>query len=160
MLTVFVYRRLVHHPKGVTCDFSDTLWQWLGIPHETIWAPFYPSLIFCYFVSLQSFVSASPKGDSAFAWISAQPLLEPLLNMHTTFYMSVITYLHIPAIHETNALREVLWQRVGKFLLKSTIALWSMWCQNETLGAHKITNGISMMGKRVLKLFHGGYLHC
>ncbi len=29
----------------------------------------------------------------------------------------------IPAIHEINALREVLWQRVGKFLLKSTIAL-------------------------------------
>ncbi len=29
----------------------------------------------------------------------------------------------IPAIHETNALREVLWQPVGKFLLKSTIAL-------------------------------------
>ncbi len=29
----------------------------------------------------------------------------------------------IPAIHETNALREVLWHRMGKFLLKSTIAL-------------------------------------
>ncbi len=29
----------------------------------------------------------------------------------------------IPAILETNALREVLWQRVGKFLLKSSIAL-------------------------------------
>ncbi len=27
------------------------------------------------------------------------------------------------AIHETNALKEVLWQQVGKFLLKSTIAL-------------------------------------
>ena len=40
------------------------------------------------------------KGDSAFPWISVQPLLEPLLNMHTTSYMSVI--------HETNALREVL----------------------------------------------------
>ncbi len=38
------------------------------------------------------------KGDSAFPRISAQPLSEPLLNMHTTFYMSVIT----------NALREVL----------------------------------------------------
>ncbi len=35
----------------------------------------------------------SQKGDSAFPRISAQPLLEPLLNMHTTFYMSVITYL-------------------------------------------------------------------
>ncbi len=41
------------------------------------------------------------KGDIAFPWISALPLLELLLNMHTTSYMSVIT------IHETNALREV-----------------------------------------------------
>ncbi len=31
----------------------------------------------------------------------------------------------IPAIHETNALREVLWQRVGKFQLKSTTALFN-----------------------------------
>ncbi len=62
----------------------------------------------------------SAKSYSAFPWISAQPLLEPLMNMHTTSYMSVI-----PAIHETNALREDLWQRVGKFLLKSTIALWA-----------------------------------
>ncbi len=36
-----------------------------------------------------------------------------------------ICYHSIPTIHETNALREVLWQRVGKFLLKSTIALSS-----------------------------------
>ncbi len=43
----------------------------------------------------------SAKSYSAFPWISAQPLLEPLMNMHTTSYMSVI-----PAIHETNALRE------------------------------------------------------
>ena len=42
---------------------------------------------------------ATPMGDSAFPWISAQPLLEPLLNMHTASYMSVI--------HEINALREV-----------------------------------------------------
>ncbi len=26
------------------------------------------------------------KGDSAFPWISTQPLSEPLLNMHMTFY--------------------------------------------------------------------------
>ena len=66
------------------------------------------------------------KSDSAFACISAHPLLEPLLNMHTASYMSAITYLilrAIPAIHEINALREVSWQRVGKFLFKSTIAL-------------------------------------
>ncbi len=50
-----------------------------------------------------SFIS----GIDGFAWISAQPLLEPLLNMHTASYMSVITYLNIPAIHEINALREV-----------------------------------------------------
>ncbi len=80
------------------------------------------------------------KSHSASPWISAQPLLEPWLNMHTTSYMSVIMYLHIyvmtwsyliqmaiPAIQETNALREVLWQRVGKFLLKSTIALFWNW---------------------------------
>ncbi len=33
------------------------------------------------------------KGDSAFPWISAQPLLEPLLNLHTASYMSIIMYL-------------------------------------------------------------------
>ncbi len=57
----------------------------------------------------------NPKSDSAFPCISAQPLLEPLLNMHTASYMSVITYLNmelphtraIPAIHEINAPREV-----------------------------------------------------
>ena len=39
--------------------------------------------------------------------------------------MSVITYIlrAIPAIHEINARRGVFWQRVGKFLLKSIIAL-------------------------------------
>ena len=71
---------------------------------------------------------STPKSHSAFPLISAQPLLEPLLNMHTTPYMSVIMYLHtqlevqwahmmtwsyltlraIPAIHEINALKEVL----------------------------------------------------
>ena len=30
----------------------------------------------------------------------------------------------IPTIHEINFLREVLWQQVGKFLLKSIIALY------------------------------------
>ncbi len=45
------------------------------------------------------------------------------------------------AIHEANALREVLWQRVGKFLLKSTIALfqkdftWVVDNDNRSLGA-------------------------
>ncbi len=34
------------------------------------------------------------KSDNGFPWVSAQPLFEPLLNMHTSFYMSVITYLH------------------------------------------------------------------
>ena len=64
--------------------------------------------------------STKGKSDNEFAWISAQPLLEPLLNMHAASYMSVITYLNInvmtwsylilraiPAIHEINALREV-----------------------------------------------------
>ncbi len=35
------------------------------------------------------------KGHSAFPWISAQPLLDPLLNMHATSYMSVIMYPHM-----------------------------------------------------------------
>ncbi len=35
------------------------------------------------------------KSDNRFAWISAQPLLEPLLNMHAPSYMSVITYLNM-----------------------------------------------------------------
>ncbi len=39
----------------------------------------------------------------------------------------------IPAIHETNALREVLWQRVGKYLLKSTIALLYKFCKAITV---------------------------
>ncbi len=34
------------------------------------------------------------KSDNGFAWISAHHLLEPLLNMHASFYMSVITYLN------------------------------------------------------------------
>ncbi len=60
------------------------------------------------------------KSDNGFAWISAQPLLEPLLNMHAASYMSVITYLNMLL---GDALREVFWQRVGKFLLKSIITL-------------------------------------
>ncbi len=63
------------------------------------------------------------KSDNGFAWISAHHLLEPLLNMHAAFYMSVITYLNMLPIHEINALREVFWRRVGKFLLKSIITL-------------------------------------
>ncbi len=43
-------------------------------------------------------------------------MLEPLLNVN--FKLRTI-----PAIHKINALREVLWQRVGKFLLKSIITL-------------------------------------
>ena len=39
------------------------------------------------------------KGHSAFPWISAQPLLEPLLNMQTTFYMSVIIYVGMELPH-------------------------------------------------------------
>ncbi len=80
------------------------------------------------------------KGYSAFPWIPAQPLLEPLLNMHPTSYCTCqwsctsICCHSIPAIHETNALREVLWQRVGKFLLKNTIALcWFLCDKHEDL---------------------------
>ncbi len=89
-------------------------------------------------------LSVGIKGDSAFPWISAQPLLEPLLepllNMHTSSYMSVITYLH-----ETSALREVLWQRMGKFLLKSTIALWQSCLFTEEKG--KKAHWLSYHGK-------------
>ncbi len=87
------------------------------------------------------------KNNSAFPWISAQTLLEPLLDMHTTFYMSGITYLDmlpwsymylilraIPAIHETNALREVLWQRNRKLLYLNTITfLRNVCCNSSTL---------------------------
>ncbi len=71
-----------------------------------------------YTVKLENM--SSIRSDNGFAWIIAQPLLEPLLNMHAASYMSVITYLNInvmtwsylilraiPAIHEINALREV-----------------------------------------------------
>ncbi len=60
-------------------------------------------------------------------------ILETLLHMYTASYMSVIIYVMtwsylirraIPAVNEINALKEVLWQQVGKFLLKSIIALW------------------------------------
>ncbi len=39
------------------------------------------------------------KSDNGFAWISAQPLLESLLNMHAASYMSVITYLNMLPHH-------------------------------------------------------------
>ncbi len=39
------------------------------------------------------------KSDNGFAWISAHPLLEPLLNIHTASYMSVITYLNMLPYH-------------------------------------------------------------
>ncbi len=45
------------------------------------------------------------------------------------WYVMTWSYLilrSMPAIHEINALREVLGQRMGKFLLKSIIALWSV----------------------------------
>ena len=45
-------------------------------------------------------MNARLKSDNGFAWISAQPLMEPLLNMHLILRA-------IPAIHEINALREV-----------------------------------------------------
>ncbi len=67
----------------------------------------------------------TPKSHSAFPWISAQPLLKPLLNMHTT-------------IHEINALREVLWQRVGKFLLKSIITLSDIFHRPTKLQSSKV----------------------
>ncbi len=74
------------------------------------------------------YIGWEQKSDNGFAWISAQPLLEPLLNMHAAVYMSVITLIlrAIPAIHEINALREVFWRRVGKFLFKSIITLYSL----------------------------------
>ncbi len=52
-------------------------------------------------------------------------------------YVMTLGYLMlraIPGIHETNALREVLWQRVGKFLLESTITL-SEWFPESHLPA-------------------------
>ncbi len=74
--------------------------------------------------------SEMTKSDNGFAWIAAQPLLEPLLNIHTASCMSVITYVKILraiiVIHEINALREVFRQRVGKLLLKSIIALFQL----------------------------------
>ena len=60
------------------------------------------------------------------SWVSLlQPYGFDKLEERETY---VMTWSHlilrpIPIIHETNALRGVLWQRVGKFLLKSTIAL-------------------------------------
>ncbi len=42
------------------------------------------------------------NSDNCFARISAQPLLEPLLNMHTASYMPVITYLNMMPYHTSN----------------------------------------------------------
>ncbi len=90
------------------------------------------------------------KSDNGFAWIAAQPLLEPLLNMHTASCMSVILcvmtwgYLilwAIPVIHEINALREVSGQRVGKFLLKSIIALSPQSFEPLVIFSGGVTNG-------------------
>ncbi len=43
-----LYGRLVHGPKVISCDFSDSPWQGLGVPHETTWAHFYPPSILRY----------------------------------------------------------------------------------------------------------------
>ncbi len=61
------------------------------------------------------------KGNNAFQWVSA----------HISGFNigAPIEY----AIHEINALREVFWQRVGKFLLKSIIALL-IWYQSDFCG--------------------------
>ncbi len=49
------------------------------------------------FPEQMNMVSGHPSTakNNGFAWISAQPLLEPLLNMHIASYMSVITYINI-----------------------------------------------------------------
>ncbi len=48
----------------------------------------------------------APKGDSAFPWISAQPPLEPHIEYAHNILHVILRA--IPAIHETNALRDVL----------------------------------------------------
>ena len=53
-------------------------------------------------------------------WIALLP--RATWDPQTHIYVMTWSYL-IQAIHETKALREVLWQRMGKFLFKSTIAL-------------------------------------
>ncbi len=47
-------------------------------------------------------------------------ILEPVLNLHTAYVMtwSCNILRAIPPIYETNALKEVLWQWMGKFLLE------------------------------------------
>ncbi len=50
-----------------------------------------------------------------------------ILHVTDDLYVMTRSYLilrAVPEIHEINALREVLWQQVGKFLLKSIIAFW------------------------------------
>ena len=46
-------------------------------------------------VSLNPFMATTKslrsKSNNAFPWVSAQPLLKPLVNMHTTSYMSGVT---------------------------------------------------------------------
>ena len=58
------------------------------------------------------------KSDNAFPWVSAHI---SGFNIGAPIGYKLRA---IPAIHEINALREVLWQQLGKFLLKSIIALW------------------------------------
>ncbi len=56
-------------------------------------------------------------------WICTQhPTWDPQTHIYAMAWSYLILRV-IPAIPEINALREVLWQQVGKFLLKSIIAL-------------------------------------
>ena len=66
-------------------------------------------------VSFKILVENTWKSDNAFFRVSA--------HIPGSYIGAPIEY----AIHEINALREGLWQRVGKFLLKSIIALWKLW---------------------------------
>ena len=52
------------------------------------------------------------------------PIGAPIEYPHSILHVSYHLLRAIPVIHEINALREVFGQRVGKFLLKSIIALW------------------------------------
>ncbi len=90
-----------------------------------------------------------------FQWVSAHisgfNIGAPTEYAHSILHVSdhlppyVMTWA-IPAIHEINALRVVLWQLLGKFLFKSIIALskcsWNSKILQDSYSIHFPTNGI------------------
>ncbi len=94
-----------------------------------IWCDF-AELMFVWWVYIcQSEQRAKMVSQWVSPHISGSNIGAPIEFAHNILYMSVVTELPYnlilrAAIHKINALREALGQRMGKFLLKTIIALY------------------------------------